>query len=202
MLNVLQTRMMKFNNMIRSHLAAALASVAVLFTAAATAKESGGNDLTANPEFVTPVIEGYGKIVRLPNAGFQPEKDSKVVLDVTSDKLEGEVIKALDRAALIFNQYADADAPIKMAVVLHGAATKAALSDVAYQKHEKGGKNSNLELIRQLNDKGVEIFVCGQALAHKKYGIAEVAPEVTVAVSAATVNITLQKKGYSFLPFH
>lgn len=159
-------------------------------------------DKTANPTYVAPAIEGHGKIVRLPEAAVQPKTGAKVVIDVVSDKKEGDNIKALDRAALITNQYADADAPIKMTVVLHGPATKAALSDAAYQKHGDAAKNPDLELIRALKKQGVEVFVCGQALAHKKYAMSEVAPEVTVATSAAAVNIQRQQDGYSFIPFH
>lgn len=163
---------------------------------------AAAEDKTANPQYVTPVIEGHGKIVRLPDAAVQPEQDSKVVIDVVSDKKEGDNIKALDRAALIFNQYADAGAPIKMAVVLHGPATKSALSDAAFKEHENADKNPDLELIKALKNQGVEVFVCGQALAHHKFALDEVAPDVTVAASAATVNIQRQKDGYSYLPFH
>ncbi|MDW7772113.1 MAG: DsrE family protein [Desulfobulbaceae bacterium] len=48
----------------------------------------------------------------------------------------------------------------------------------------------------------MEIYVCGQALAHQGYRTDEVLPEVTVAVSAATVNINKQMEGYAYIPFH
>lgn len=193
---------MKMTTMIRTQIWAILASLTFIFAATpGSAQETGNGDPTANSEYVTPVMDGYGQFVRLPDAAFQPEKDSKVVLDITSDKLEGEVIKALDRAALMLGQYADADAPIKMALVLHGSATKAVLTDAAYEKHKKSKTNPNLGLIRTLEKQGVEIFVCGQALANKRYALDEIVPEVTVALSAATAVITLQKQGYSYLPF-
>ena len=53
----------------------------------------------------------------------------------------------------------------------------------------------------KLKEAGVEIFVCGQALAHHGFATSEVAPEVKVAVSAATVNINLQMDGYAYIPF-
>lgn len=157
---------------------------------------------TADPVFVTPAIEGYGKMVRLPDAAVQPEKGAKVVLDISSDKKEGPVLKALEHAAIMFNLYADAEAPLKMTIVLHGGATMAVLSDEAFAKRENGAKNPNLDLLRKLKAKGVELFVCGQALAHQKIAVAEVAPEVTVAVAAATVTIGRQNAGYAYLPFH
>ncbi len=95
-----------------------------------------------------------------------------------------------------------------MAIILHGPATKAALSHEGYAKHtdsylaDKGKtKNPNLELLAKLQEAGVEIFVCGQALAHQGYATSEVASEVKVAVSAATVNINFQMDGYAYIPF-
>ncbi|MFH5804711.1 DsrE family protein [Alienimonas sp. DA493] len=169
-------------------------------------------DPTGTPEFEYPLIEGHGGVVALPDAAQQPEKNSKVLLDVTSDAKSGDVIKGFDRAALILNQYAQAgagtDDGLKMALILHGPATKAALRDEAYVKHSKPyaqaqgpSSNPNLDLIKKLKQEGVEIYVCGQALAHHGFATDEVAPEVTVAVSAATVNINLQTDGYAYIPF-
>ena len=73
--------------------------------------------------------------------------------------------------------------------------------DITYMTDLGKTKNPNLELIGQLKKAGVEIFVCGQALAHHSYATSEVAPGVKVAVSAATVNINLQMDGYAYIPF-
>jgi len=164
------------------------------------------------PDYRHAVIKSHGGTVVLPDAAHQPKRNSKVLLDITSDSKSGSVIKGLDRAALILNQYAQADAGpengFQVAIILHGPATKAALSHEAYARHtnsylrDKGkAKNPNLELIAQLKQAGVEIFVCGQALAHHGYAKNEVAPEVKVAVSAATVNINLQMDSYAYIPF-
>ena len=169
-------------------------------------------DPTGEPNYQHPVIEDHGGIVVLPDAAHQPQHNSKIVLDITSDSKSGSVIKGFDRAALILNQYTQVHAGIEngfqMAIILHGPATKAALSHEAHARHTNSylqdiGKkmNPNLELITQLKKAGVEIYVCGQALAHHGYATNEVAPEVKVAVSAATVNINLQMDGYAYLPF-
>ncbi|QDT16667.1 DsrE family protein [Alienimonas californiensis] len=169
-------------------------------------------DPTGTPEFEYPLIKGHGGIVVLPEAAQQPKKSSKVVLDITSDEKSGGVIKGFDRAALILNQYTQAgagtDDGLKMALILHGPATQAALRDDAYVKRSKPyaqaqgpSSNPNLDVIQKLRKEGVEIYVCGQALAHHGFATDEVAPEVTVAVSAATVNINLQMDGYAYLPF-
>ncbi|MFG0262647.1 MAG: DsrE family protein [Novipirellula sp. JB048] len=173
---------------------------------------AGAADPTGSPEYKHPIIKDHGGIVPLSDAAEQPKKNAKVVLDIASDSESGRVIKGFDRAALILNQYSQADAGtdhgFKMAIILHGPATKAALSNEAYAKHthsylrDKGHtKNPNLELLSQLKKAGVKIYVCGQALAHRSYASNDVAPEVTVAVSAATVNINLQMDGYAYIPF-
>ncbi len=168
---------------------------------------------TRDPSFQHPVIKGHGGIVLLPGTAHPPKPDSKVVLDITSDELSGKILKGFDRAALMLNLYSQAgagtDNGLKMAIILHGPATKAALSDDAFAKHSQpyaknqgATKNPNLDVIRELTEAGVEVFVCGQALAHHGYGTDEVADEVSVAVSAATANINLQTDGYAYIPFH
>ena len=170
-------------------------------------------DPTGTPEYQHPLIQGSGGIVVVPNAIDPPKEDAKVVIDITSDEKSGGVIKGLDRAALISNQYAHAgigpDNGMKMAIILHGPATKAALTDEAYVKHSSSYAvhsgvqgNPNLKLIERLSEVGVEISVCAQALAHRGYSTEEVASSVKVAFSAATVNINKQTAGYAYLPFH
>ena len=181
-------------------------TLAILVTTTAFA------DPTGDPQYRHPVIKNHGGIVVLPEVAHQPKKNSMVILDITSDGKSGNVIKGFDRAALILNQYAEAGAGMdngfKMAIILHGPATKAALSHEGYAKHtnsyltDKGKtKNPNLELMAKLKKAGVEIFVCGQALAHHGFATSEVAPEIKVAVSAATININLQMDGYAYIPF-
>ncbi|GJL59908.1 MAG: hypothetical protein NPIRA03_27650 [Nitrospirales bacterium] len=169
-------------------------------------------DPIGNPEYRHPVIKDHGGIVALPDAALPPQKNSKVIIDITSDEQSGGVLKGFDRAALILNQYTQASAGIehgfKMAVILHGPATKAALSHEAYAKHTNSyikdlGKTQNpdLALIRELKKAGVDIYVCGQAAAHHGYATSDIAPEVKIAVSAATVNINLQMDNYAYLSF-
>ncbi len=170
-------------------------------------------DPTGQASFEHPLIKDHGGIVVLPEADQQPKPNSKILLDITSDKKSGSVILGLDRAALILNQYTQAGAGkengFKMALVLHGSATSAALSQEAYAKHaepymkdKEKSKNVNLELLRKLKRAGVEVYVCGQALAHHGFAVDEVATEVKVAVSAATVSINLQMDNYAYIPFH
>ena len=85
-------------------------------------------DLTGDPMFQHPLIKEHGGIVVLPDAAQQPKQNSKVVLDIISDKKSGKVITGFDRAALILNQYTQASAGtengLKLAIILHGPATR------------------------------------------------------------------------------
>ena len=147
-------------------------------------------------------MKGYGGIVVLPDAAEPPREGAKVLLDLTSDEKKGEVLKGLDRAATIANLYEQAGVgPSKgMRLVAHGPATKAVLTDEAYARHGDGIGNPNRELIRHLRKAGVEVYVCGQALARQRFRTDEVSPDVTVAVSAATVHFNKQADGYVLVP--
>lgn len=160
---------------------------------------------TARPTFITPLIDGFGAIVALPLSAEQPRAGSKVVFDITGAGNATQIVKGLESIALLLNLAAEAGLrpeQIKIVAVLHGQATKAVLRPDSYAKHTRGSQNPNLELIRKLNSAGVELYVCGQALAHDRYGLDEVLSEVKVASSAVTVNVSKQMDGYAYLPFH
>jgi hypothetical protein len=157
------------------------------------------------PNSFHPQVERFGGIVRVPNAAEPVRRGAKVVFDITTDSKSDELNKGIDSVARYLNLNAEAGfkpADAKLALVLHGAATKAALNDMAYAKHASATKNPNLELIRKLKSCGVEVFVCGQSLARNNFARTEVAGEVTVAVSAMTVNVNKQQDGYAYLALH
>ena len=154
------------------------------------------------PTFLFPQVAHYGGIVRIPDAAEPARRGTKIVFDITADNKPEEVNKGLESVARYLNLNAEAGfkpADMKLALVLHGAATKFALSDSAYAKHTSAVKNPNSDLIRELKVRGVEVFVCGQSLARNKFVPTEVASEVFVAVSAMTVNANKQQDGYSYL---
>lgn len=159
----------------------------------------------APAEWAAPVIPQYGKVREYPDAAAQlkPNQTYKVVFNVTKAAQEdGEVVPGLERAARFLNLAGLAKVPSKnlhLVAVLHGPATSAVLSEKAYQSRFNG-KNPNLELISALKEAGVEVMVCGQALAHKKFEPSEVTNDVTVAVAALTVLAQYQMDGYALIP--
>lgn len=177
--------------------------LALLFAGIAAAAASGA--VAEGPVFLFPQIARFGGVVRTPQAAEPPRRGAKIVFDITADSKPEEVNKGLESVARYLNLNAAAGlqlADAKLALVLHGGATKAALSDAAFARHTAAKHNPNLELIRELKNCGVEVLVCGQSLARNQYAPAEVAGDVTIAVSALTVNANRQQDGYSCLAIH
>ena len=168
---------------------------------------SGAVQATPQPAdfWTTPGIEGAGKMHSLPHSAYLPKKGPlyKVVFTVTkgADKPD-EINGSLDRVARTVNLYVDAGVRLdhlKFVAVLYGAATSAVLDNEHYRQ-QLGVDNPNLALIQKLRAAGVDVAVCGQAIAGSDYDYEWVSKSVTVAQSALTTVTTLQTEGYAFLP--
>jgi len=156
-------------------------------------------------KLVTPTVAGFGAILPRPGAIEQPRSGGKVVFDTTADAKPDAINKGLDRVARLLNLYGSNGMPasdVKIAIVFHGEATKSILSDAAYEERFAQPANPNLPLIRKLQDAGVEVMVCGQALNYKGFPDAEVADGIPVAASALTVLMNKQADGYAYIPMH
>lgn len=178
----------------------ALATTALLALALAMAPAFA----RSQPQPLAPPISGYGKTVPVENAGVRPDPaiDYKVVMDVTEAGEAGSPPPALDRAARLANLLAQSGVPADhrhIVAVLHGAATSAVLN-AAGLKARGQTSNPSAALIAKLTEAGVEVHVCGQALAGARIGRSEVLPQVQVDLSALTTLSTLQLRGYALLP--
>lgn len=152
-----------------------------------------------------PSIDGHGAVVRLSNAADQPRDDSGICVDLTKGGPADKINPAIEKVARFVNIYSGAGkapATVQISVILHGDATLVALNDTAYAERFNTAGNPNLALVRQLRQAGVELLVCGQALAHKGASDSEVDMAVAVAVSGLTVNVNRQQDGYAFIPLH
>lgn len=152
-----------------------------------------------------PAVRGFGPVVPIPNTSARPEGDLpyKVVFDVTQDRPgDGRVSPGLASAARFVNLLALSGMDPKEAdivAVLHASATPAVIKDEAYMLRF-GTPNPNAELIRQLEANGVEVVVCGQALAGAGFGLDEVMEPVEVSISAMTELAQRQLQGYAVMP--
>jgi len=151
-----------------------------------------------------PVIEHYGPVYDVTsNYGLEANVAYRAVMDVsTSPEQTGELNLAIESAARLLNMSAREGVPtanLKLALVLHGAAGKDALSNDAYRSRF-GGNNPNDGLLNALALAGVEIYLCGQTAGFRGYPADQLHASVTMATSAMTVLTRLQAEGWSLLP--
>ena len=152
-----------------------------------------------------PVITLYGPTFRVGDLdvplvdGFQ----YRAVFDVAAYRGENTSLNSeLVSVARYLNMHARAGVPVEnmtLAVVLHGAALKNALSHGAYTTRH-GAENPNLDLVMKLHEAGVAFYACGQSMGFNGIPKSDLADEIKVALSAMTMMTTLQSEGYSLLP--
>lgn len=166
------------------------------------AKEAAASSMT----WVHPVIADYGRVYPRPDAAVQPDPtvDYKVFVQVTGDqKHPREALPALDRLARLVNLMALSKVPsshVHIVALLDGEAALAAATDTTYKQLTKVAKNPNLPLVHALKQAGVQMLVCGQAMAEHNLPDSAVVPDVTVTLSALTDFVVYGQKGYSFIP--
>jgi intracellular sulfur oxidation DsrE/DsrF family protein len=152
----------------------------------------------------TPAITGYGKIHLLPQSAYKPDSAQTydIVFALTKGSQQpGEVNPSLDRVARTVNLYVASGVPLSQlhfVAVAYGDATSLVLDDAQY-KAAYGVANPNLPLIAALRHAGVDIAVCGQAVAEHKFQYEWVDSSVTLALSALTTISTLEERGYHLM---
>ena len=160
--------------------------------------------MTSAQEWITPVIEGYGKITELNDVAVQPDAslEYKIVFDVKDEReMDGINIGFFKIARLINMLGAGGISPEKVHIVaaIHGGATFAVLNESKYQeKYEKS--NPNTEVLQLLKDYGVELLVCGQATASRGIAAQDIDSNVEMALSAMMVLANYQLQGYALMP--
>ena len=151
-----------------------------------------------------PVIEEYGPVVDVEaDYGFKENFTYRAVMDISeSPDSDSALNRSIESAARFLNMHARAGIKtenMKLAMVLHGAATKDALSNQAYRSRFDAS-NPNNGLLEALKAAGVDIYLCGQSAGFSGYRPDELHESVTLSTSAMTVLTRLQAEGYSLLP--
>jgi len=153
------------------------------------------------------ILENTGNVYRVdnPDLEFEKNKEYKVIFDVYTDSpnidMDNPMLKTVARYLQIHTQYGIPRENLKIAVIIHGLASKNVLSDEAYKKEFKV-KNTNTNLIKALKDNDIEIFVCGQSYAGKGYEAKDKSPHVKMALSAMTALVWYQTAGYQIINFN
>lgn len=155
-------------------------------------------------EWTTPIIDGYGKIKDFKNIDARPDAalEYNLVFDITAEREMEGVNMGLWKIARVINMLGAAEIPkekIHIVAAIHGGATFATLGEAKYsEKYEK--KNPNDELLRLLNDYGVEILVCAQATAARDISAEDLNTNTKLGLSAMMVLANYQLKGYALMP--
>ena len=163
--------------------------------------------LTAFPDepSMGPAIDAYGPTFPIPDRDVPLRDDFtyKVVFDAADNSRETTSLNhELVSVARYLNMHARNGVPVgdmDIAVVLHGAALKSALSDAAYVARFET-PNPNRELLMKLHDAGVAFYACGQSMAFGVVTRHELLSPVKVGLSAMTMLTFLQSDGYALLP--
>ncbi|MBE0424924.1 MAG: DsrE family protein, partial [Lutibacter sp.] len=154
-----------------------------------------------------PIIDGFGKAYLIENADLRLNINTeyKVIFDIYTDNSKEDTINPLlNTVARFLNMHAQQGVlkeNMKVAVILHGAATKSALSNYAY-KNKFETNNPNSELIQKLKNANVELYVCGQSYFAGGYLLNDKSTDVKLALSALTALVEYQTNGYQIINFN
>ena len=168
--------------------------IALIFTASAFAQK-GAN----------PIIKNFGTIYEIEGAVKPDSKiEYKIVVDLKTLQRDKESINpGLNNVARMINLHGLGGVKpenLKVVVAMHGGATDVVLNNEAYRaKYELD--NPNLELINELKDAGVELYVCGQSLLARNYEQEHVNKQIRIGLSMLTVVTTYMHKGYHQMVF-
>ena len=153
-----------------------------------------------------PVIADYGKVwkIETPDLVVDKNKHYKAVFDIMSSPESHEQINpAIETIARYLNMHAQSGIPVgqlSAVAVIHNKASKDIMTHKAYRERY-GTRNPNHELLRQLQDAGVDIVFCGQSSYSRKIPKESIIPGVNIALSAMTMLIELQDDGYRLIKF-
>lgn len=127
----------------------------------------------------------------------------KVSFDVSEQADEGTLNRKLISAARFLNMHVAAGLSakdLKLAIVVHGGASRDLLQNNAYKKRF-GIDNDNTALIQALIKNNVEVILCGQSAAYHDVSKDMLLPGVKMALSAMTAHALLQQDDYTLNPF-
>lgn len=152
-----------------------------------------------------PVFKDFGAIAQV-KTDEPLAKDSmfKIAFDAPKGAEPGKINRTIESAARFINmQVAAGVSPenIHLAVVVHGTASIDLTKQEFFAAHKDGAENASAAVIAQLQEHGVEFYLCGQSAAANGISNADVLPGVKMALSAMTAHALLQQQGYTINPF-
>ena len=138
---------------------------------------------------------------------IDPNMEYKLLLELTgfaAKEMEAtakyEMNGGLGEVGRKINLHVAAGVPKKnmdIVIVVHAGALFALMNNDKY-KRKYGVDNPNIPLIKELQNFGAKIIVCGQAMTFLRLEKEDLAPGIKQALTAQTVLSTYQLKGYTY----
>ena len=162
------------------------------------------SNYTNAQEWETPIIKGYSEVIYFDQAESQLNKhlEYKLIFDIKSNQVKNGVNKGLWTIARTLNLFELSGIPNKkneLVASIHGEATFITLNNNAYQ-NKFGRDNPNLNLINQLKENVVELYVCSQATASRKINNRDLNINVIPALSGIAVLSNHLLQGFTLMP--
>lgn len=165
----------------------------------------------AESKMIYPFLKGktiYSGVLPVENISNPADftESYKLIFDFAignpDDLKKGKENMGIEEIIRILNLHKAAGIPenkLKAVVVIHGSGVMSFLRNEEYLK-KYGVNNPNIDLIEQLQKKGVEFTECGQTLQFREIDIDKMLPGVQKSQSARTALSTYQLKGYVLFP--
>ena len=162
------------------------------------------SNYTNAQEWETPIIKGYGEVKYFDQAASQLNKqlEYKLIFDIKSNQVKNGVNKGLWTIARTLNLFELSGIPskkIEIVASIHGEATFITLNSNAYQD-KFGRDNPNSNLINQLKENRVELYVCSQATSSRKINNRDLNINVIPALSGIAVLSNHLLQGFTLMP--
>jgi len=183
----------------------ALSIICIAMIQLASAQENKVQSGNPNPTWQTPLIKGYGPIKYFSKAAIQPDKnlDYKVVFKITNDNTKDGVNATLWHIARLMNLLYVAGVKtdhIHVVGVVAGKATPIVLNNKAFQKRMHKD-NPDMNLLKQLTENGVKIYVCDQAVAEHSFDPYHDLNKYIIPSLSGIIDLpTFELKGYALIP--
>lgn len=151
-----------------------------------------------------PVFEKYGENASIEAGLINPSAQTfKVAFDIYKEN-EGEgVLRGFNSVARFINMHVRAGVALEnidVAIVVHGKASLELMNASAYSDR-LGKRNGSAELLSQLMEKGVSIYLCGQSASYHDISTEQLIEGVETSLSAMTSHALLQQMGFTLNPF-
>lgn len=162
------------------------------------------SNYTNAQEWETPIIKGYGEVKYFDQAASQLNKqlEYKLIFDIKSNQVKNGVNKGLWTIARTLNLFELSGIPskkIEIVASIHGEATFITLNSNAYQD-KFGRDNPNSNIIQQLNESGVKLYVCSQATSSRNINNGDLNMNVIPAISGIAVLSNHLLQGFTLMP--